>query len=123
MTTAKGHMACSKKNVRSATKKSPVQTNDEKKFFWPQQQPVRTRMVYLVLKLAEEFDHTIYTYLTGKFPVTSQASNKYAMVAYDYDSSSIITVPVPNRSDSTLTKAIDYIYTYLINQGSNLHSM
>eukprot|EP00957_Ditylum_brightwellii_P152775 11629373-Ditylum_brightwellii.AAC.1 len=117
MATAKGHMAHNKKNVRSTTKKSTLQTDDEKEDFWHQQQPVKTNMVYLVLKLAEKFDHTNYTDLTGKFPVTSQASNKYVIVAYDYDSNSIIAVPVPNHSGSTLTKAIDYIYTYLTDWG------
>eukprot|EP00957_Ditylum_brightwellii_P207512 15353315-Ditylum_brightwellii.AAC.1 len=106
MATANGHMACNRKNVRSTTKKSPLQTDDEKEGFWPQQQPVQTNMVYLVLKLADEFDHTIYTDLTGTFLVTSQVGNKYVMVAYDYDSNSIIAVPVPNCSDSALTKAI-----------------
>eukprot|EP00957_Ditylum_brightwellii_P074135 5633422-Ditylum_brightwellii.AAC.1 len=116
MAAAKGHMARNKKNVRSTTKKSPLQIGEEKEDFWPQQQPLQTSMVYLVLNLAEEFNHTIFTDLTGKIPVTSQAGNKYVMVAYDYDSSSIIGVPVPNRSDSALTKAINYIYTYLTDQ-------
>eukprot|EP00957_Ditylum_brightwellii_P092750 7062182-Ditylum_brightwellii.AAC.1 len=117
MATAKGHMARNKKNVRSTTKKSSVQMDDKKEDFWPQQQPIKISMVYLVLKLAEEFDHTIYTDLKGKLPVTSQDGNKYVMVAYDYDSNSIIAVPVSNCSDSALTKAIDYICTYLTNQG------
>eukprot|EP00957_Ditylum_brightwellii_P127636 9733748-Ditylum_brightwellii.AAC.1 len=82
MATSKGHMACNKKNIRSITKKSTVQMDDKKDNFGPQ-----------------------------KISVTSQASNKYVMVEYDYNSNSIIQVPVPNHSDSALTKTIDYTYS------------
>eukprot|EP00957_Ditylum_brightwellii_P196006 14934344-Ditylum_brightwellii.AAC.1 len=98
MATAKGHMVHNKEI--------------EKEDFGPQQQHIQTSMVYLIPKLAEEFNHTIKTYLTGNFSVTFQAGNKYVKVEYDYDSNSIIQVPAPNHSDSDLTKAINYIYTY-----------
>eukprot|EP00957_Ditylum_brightwellii_P063719 4835743-Ditylum_brightwellii.AAC.1 len=79
MATAKGHMLRNKKNVRSTSKqhtaKKRHKEEDENDIedFHPHQQPIKTNAVYLVLKLAEEFDHTLYTDLTGKFPVTSQA--------------------------------------------------
>eukprot|EP00957_Ditylum_brightwellii_P161937 12329744-Ditylum_brightwellii.AAC.1 len=72
-------MARNKKNVRSTSKHISVKENhkegneDNIEDYHPQQQPIKTNVEYLILKLAEEFDHTLYTDLTGKFPVTSQA--------------------------------------------------
>eukprot|EP00957_Ditylum_brightwellii_P189076 14393063-Ditylum_brightwellii.AAC.1 len=124
MATAKGHMAQNKKNMWSTTKQYNAKEGHEEKNkcddiedYHPYQQPMKTNTVYLVLKLAKEFDHTLYIDLTGKFPVTSQAGNKYILVAYDYDSNTILDVPVPNQSDSSLTKAINYAHTYLTERG------
>ena len=33
---------------------------------------------------------TVYTYLTEKFPVTSNSGHKYVMVLYRYDSNGVI---------------------------------
>eukprot|EP00957_Ditylum_brightwellii_P167119 12722110-Ditylum_brightwellii.AAC.1 len=113
MATAKGHMTRNKKNLQSTSKHISVKENhkegneDDIEDYHPQQQPIKNNAVYLILKLAEEFDYTLYMDLTGKFPVTSQTGNKYVLVAYDYDSNAILAVPVPNRSDSSLTKAIN----------------
>eukprot|EP00957_Ditylum_brightwellii_P195458 14892660-Ditylum_brightwellii.AAC.1 len=120
MATAKGHTAQNRKNMRSTTKQHNVKESheeederDDMEDFHPHQQLVKTNEVYLVLKLVKEFDHTLYTDLTGKFPVTAQAGNKHILVMYDYDSNAILAVPVMNRSDSSLTKAVNYIYTCL----------
>eukprot|EP00957_Ditylum_brightwellii_P077896 5921043-Ditylum_brightwellii.AAC.1 len=72
-------MARNKKNVRSTSKYIFVKENhkegnkDDTENYHPRQQPIKTNAVNLILKLAEEFDHTLYIDLTGKFPVTSQA--------------------------------------------------
>eukprot|EP00957_Ditylum_brightwellii_P108756 8296465-Ditylum_brightwellii.AAC.1 len=84
MATAKGHMAQNKKNLRSTSKHITVKKGHKEgnendiEDFHPQQQPIKTNAVYLILKLAEEFDHTL---------------------------------------DSSLTKAINHVYTYFIERG------
>eukprot|EP00957_Ditylum_brightwellii_P101144 7708068-Ditylum_brightwellii.AAC.1 len=71
-------MAQNRKNVQSTSKQNTGKevnkeaNEDDIKDFHPSQQPIKTNAVYLILKLAKEFDHTLYTNLTGKFPVTSQ---------------------------------------------------
>eukprot|EP00957_Ditylum_brightwellii_P198252 15106312-Ditylum_brightwellii.AAC.1 len=85
--------------------------------FLPKQESQKICVVFLVLKLAEEFKNTLYTDLTGKFPATAQSGNKYVLIAYDYDSNAILAIPVPNRSDPTIIKAVSYIYDYLTNSG------
>eukprot|EP00957_Ditylum_brightwellii_P118052 9003157-Ditylum_brightwellii.AAC.1 len=123
MATAKGHMAQNKKNVQPTSKHITVKerhkegNEDDIKKFHPRQQPIKTNTVYLILKLAKKFDHTLYMDLTGKFPVTSQAGNKYVLVAYDYNSNAILAVSVPNQSNNSLTKAINHVYTYLTERG------
>jgi len=42
----------------------------------------------------------ISTNLTGRFPVASSRGNKYLLVLYNYDSNSILTDAMKNRSDT-----------------------
>ena len=44
----------------------------------------------LISFLAADTTGTVYTDLTGKFPVTSISGHKYVMVLYRYDSNGII---------------------------------
>ena len=53
----------------------------------------------LISFLAADTTGTVYTDLTGKFPVTSISGHKYVMVLYHYDSNGIILRPMKNRID------------------------
>ena len=63
--------------------------------------------------LAADNNKTLYTDLTGKFPVTSISGHKNVMVLYHYDSNGIIFRPMKNRSDIELTRVYEYMYDYL----------
>jgi hypothetical protein len=39
----------------------------------------------------------IYTYLTGRFPITSLNGNKYILILYDYDSNSVLSAPMKKQ--------------------------
>ena len=54
---------------------------------------------------------------TGPFPVTSNRGNKYIMVVLDYDSNSILTRPLPSRSQHHLLQAFSSINEYLTSVG------
>ena len=56
---------------------------------------------------------TLYTDLTGKFPVTSISGHKYAIVLYHYDSNGIILRPMKKRSDIEETIFYEDIYNYI----------
>ena len=56
---------------------------------------------------------TLYTDLTGKFPVTSISGHKYVMVLYHYFLNGIIFRPMKNRSDTEAMGVYKYIYHYL----------
>eukprot|EP00957_Ditylum_brightwellii_P038723 2926657-Ditylum_brightwellii.AAC.1 len=42
---------------------------------------------------------TLYTNLTGKFPLKSVSGGKYVLIAYDYDSNAILEKVVKSRND------------------------
>ena len=47
--------------------------------------------------LAADTNGTVYTDLTGEFPVTSISGHKYVIVLYHYNSNGIIFRPMKNR--------------------------
>ena len=63
--------------------------------------------------LAADTDSTVYTDLTGKFPVTSRLGNKYVMVLYHYDSNGVILRPMKNRSDDEALRVYADMYEFL----------
>ena len=64
--------------------------------------------------LADTNENTIYTDLTGKFPVRSHKGHQYIFVAYIYDANAILIRGMPNREAGTQVKAFQDIYKYLI---------
>ena len=56
---------------------------------------------------------TVYTDLTGKFPVTSISGHKYVMVLYHYDSNGIIFQTMKNRSNIEAMRVYEEIYEYI----------
>ena len=85
--TAKGHIRQSFKGKQSTRPREPSGA--------PIQNPNLTHSFFLqATDLAGKF----YTDQTGRFPVTSSRGFKYIMVAYDYNSNTIHTKPIKNRS-------------------------
>ena len=64
--------------------------------------------------LADEFDNTIYSDATGKFPVPSYHGNRYVMVVYAYEPNAILVCPMKNREKETIVQTFKNIYNYLI---------
>jgi hypothetical protein len=61
--------------------------------------------------------YQIYTELTGRFPTTSLSGNKYILVLYEYDSSSVLSAPMKNRRDKEMVRAFDLLIQSLIIHG------
>eukprot|EP00957_Ditylum_brightwellii_P069106 5245830-Ditylum_brightwellii.AAC.1 len=51
----------------------------------------QTSDIFVALGVTNE-KGTLYTNLTGKFPLTSVSSGKYVLIAYDYDSNGILAI-------------------------------
>ena len=59
----------------------------------------------------------IYTYKTGRLPVTSSKVNKYILVAYQYDSNTIHAETLKTRSGLDLNTAYQKIRSLWTNRG------
>ena len=93
MATAKGHLDQKRKDVNSTQK----QTKEEKVDMMPSSE--KNNEDVFIAFLAADTNVTVYTDLTGNFPVTSISVHKYIMVLYHYDSNRIIFRPMKNRSN------------------------
>ena len=60
---------------------------------------------------------TIFTDLTGAFPVTSTRGNKLLFLAYSYDADGIMWEPMRSKNDGEMLRVFDKIYTKLIKRG------
>ena len=88
-----------RKNTRSTkthntTETPPDDTDDTNDI--PTQEPHNTTAHAMYVTMEEP--GRVYTDQTGRFPVTSSRGHQYVMVMYDYDSNSILTEPLKNRT-------------------------
>ena len=57
---------------------------------------------------------TIYTDLTGAFPVTSVRGNKSIFIAYSYDANGILWEPMKSKNDGEMLRVFDKVHKKLI---------
>ena len=67
--------------------------------------------------LADMNDGTMYTDLTGQFPVRSYSNMVYIFVAYVYDANAIIARAMPSRDAAAMIDAFNDIIQHLDNKG------
>ena len=99
--TPKGHMAQTRKNVRS-TKRKPFEEGDPSKLKKKKEQDV-----YIKVHDVQEFKEIIYSDQTGGFPKTSLRQNKYIMVMVEINSNAILVEPMKSREDSEMKRAYE----------------
>ena len=56
---------------------------------------------------------TIYTYLTGAFPVISARGNKLLYIAYSYDANGILWEPTKIENYSEMSRVFKTVYEKL----------
>ena len=101
--TQKGHMKQTKQGVRS------TKVVDEDAMLGFKQQPgVKHKDVYL--RVFDVTKKSMFSDLTGKFPITSARGNKYIMVAVELDGNYIDGEPLQSRYGKSLTKAYQTIF-------------
>jgi hypothetical protein len=59
----------------------------------------------------------VYTDQTGRFPVPSSTGNNYLLIAYDYDSNTILMRPIKDRSVQSLHTTIQDVHDTLTRGG------
>jgi hypothetical protein len=67
--------------------------------------------------LADAITGTMYTNITGAFPVCSFKSVQYVFVAYIYDLNAIIVRAMPSRTDASMVQAFTEVITILKSGG------
>lgn len=107
--TPKGHMAQTRKNVRS-TKPTPMQR-------YKHADKLRGRRERDIFVKVYEARQTVYSDQTGKFPKRSQSGNVYIMVMVDIDSNCIFVEPMKSRKDDEMQRAYRKLMTRLKRAG------
>jgi len=69
--------------------------------------------VFCFAALANTITGTMYTYITGAFPVCSFKSMQYIFVAYVYDPNAIIVRAMPSCADASMVTAFTEVITTL----------
>ena len=63
--------------------------------------------------LADKNEGTVYSDLTGKFPVQSFEGHLYLFVCYVYSANAILMQPMQSRSDKYMVKTFADVYDFL----------
>ena len=80
------------------------------KDYLPDAQPnTKVHSVHIVIQSVDK----VYTDVTVFFPYTSSLGFKYIFILYHYDSNSILSEPLRNRSVPELLCAYTKLYSYL----------
>ena len=112
MTTSKGNMHHTNKNIKSTKQQDP--TKLDKPLMTPLAQ--RTNKVFTKI-----INHKlqITTDITGKFPVTSNRVNKYLFLLYEYNNNGIFIRPIKAKSDINLMQVFKYLHGHLLTMELN----
>ena len=110
---AQGHMHQTINNIKS-TKTQELNTPEEElmKLLVQRKNTVFTKIIDHKRKIA--------TYLTGKFPVTSNRGNKYLFVIYYYDINCILIRPMKSIADSDFIRLFTDLHEHLITRGGSI---
>ena len=109
------HLQKPRKGLRSTQEKVlQLEPDPEQDQFPPSTHPADINLVFLN---TVDLTGTFYTDQTGRLPVTSSKGNKYILVAYHYESSTIHPKPLKTISGLDLKTAYQKLHSILTNRG------
>ena len=73
--------------------------------------------VFCCAALADATEGTLYTDMTGSFPVQSLEGMHAFFVAYDYDTNMIFAIPTKDLKDETIITAFEQVFNELEEKG------
>ena len=113
--TDKGHMRRHRANTASTrnTQAAIVQARAEVDDIFPTHEACAVHDMFCFAALADANTGTMYTDLTGAFPVRSFKNMQYIFVAYVYDLNAIIVRPMPSRTDASFIAAFTDVFATL----------
>eukprot|EP00957_Ditylum_brightwellii_P139654 10643371-Ditylum_brightwellii.AAC.1 len=86
-----------RKNARSTKLRAAIEYVDDP----PPKQENKTNAGFVALGVTET-DGTVYTNLTGKFPIASNNGSQYMLVTYDYNSNAVLARLLKSRNNSDM---------------------
>jgi hypothetical protein len=113
--TNKGHMHCHRSNTASTCNKhddfilAPAKVNR----VFPSHEACAAQDMFCFAALADATIGTMYTDLTGAFPVRPFRNMIYIFVAYIYDLNAIIVHPMASRTDTSFIAAFTKVFAIL----------
>ncbi|KAL7527155.1 hypothetical protein ACHAWF_008701, partial [Thalassiosira exigua] len=121
--TYKGHMKRARQGLRS-TRRPVQEIRDARKELQdmnPQDHIARVTEgdidFFCHAALADSVKGTVYTDITGRFPARSYKGNQYIMLAYVYQTNSILVRAMKSREATEQVEAMQDIYEYLTKRG------
>eukprot|EP00804_Cyclotella_cryptica_P024283 CCRYP_012550-RA/>CCRYP_012550-RA protein AED:0.47 eAED:0.47 QI:0/-1/0/1/-1/1/1/0/138 len=96
--TQQGHMAQTRKNVRSTKRSSQA-------FASPNTAPIQGKKVHDLYTTIYNVRSTTFSDQTGRFHTQSQRGNKYVTVMVEIDSNAILLEPMKSRKDCEMIRA------------------
>ena len=116
-----------RKNLQSTRKNTPSNDNisastDDNN---PPSEQDASYEIFCCAALANNIEVTLYTDLTGRFPIRSYKGNQYIFLAYVYDVNAILVCAMKNRTTESMLEAFQSVYDYLIKKNfkPKLHIM
>jgi hypothetical protein len=83
----------------------------------PKEEPNAACDLVVGATIGDQNDNTLYSDLTGKFPIKAFSGNQVVFVAYAYGPNAILARGMRSRSDAEMIKAYTDIYEYLKSKG------
>ncbi|KAL7527446.1 hypothetical protein ACHAXR_001968, partial [Thalassiosira sp. AJA248-18] len=117
--TDKGHLHRIRQGIRStrSNKQDIIDARAEVDAMAPTEEMCQTHDIFCFAALADMNDGTMYTDLTGQFPVRSYKNMVYIFIAYVYDANAILARAMPSRDDTAMIDAFNDIINHLDDQG------
>ena len=113
--TDKGHMRRHRANTASTRNNQAaiIQARADVDNIFPTHEACAVQDVFCFAALADAHPGTMYTDLTGAFPVRSFKNMQYIFVAYIYDLNAIVVRPMPARTDAAFITAFTDVFDTL----------
>ena len=96
------------------TGKPPDSTENGKTDDFPHDNGFETNNISLKLYNASE---KIYSYQTGRFPITSRKGSKYVMIVYEYNSNHIHVETIESHNAADLKRAYKKLHKMFTSRG------
>ena len=125
--TEKGHMIMTRKGLRSTRgiARQLVKARRDISNFLPAEEVCLAEEdeIYCYAVLGDSNDRTIYSDLTGRFPVESYDGKNYIFIAYAYKLNFIFMIAMKDRGDKSMIAAYKEVYAKLeaLGQRPQLH--